>query len=110
MKIIGIEDLRLYFTSVRSYAELAKRRDEILAYLSIIRKASDKLKTFVYPAEILTYHNEVHRLLMHSVEIADRITLRVLHREDKLGALTRSNLLRRGGELRAESRLRFLRL
>ena len=53
MKIVGIEDPGLYLASVRHYAELAERREEILEYLARIRASLDKLKRRFYPAELL---------------------------------------------------------
>ncbi|MBI4432576.1 MAG: glycogen/starch synthase [Candidatus Omnitrophica bacterium] len=55
MKMLGIEDERLYMRSLRAYAELVKKREASLAYLARIRRAVETLKRRVYPKELLDY-------------------------------------------------------
>jgi hypothetical protein len=62
MKIIGIEDQRLYDENVRVYASLAARRQPILAYLKKIQHALNKLKSKLYPKDILEYEKQTSRL------------------------------------------------
>ena len=54
-KLYGIEDMKLYFESVKRYGSLAKKRQEILQYLSRSKEALSKLKKRFYPKELLDY-------------------------------------------------------
>ena len=58
MKIVGIEDRELYMKSVRYYAELAGKRQEILDYLKLIRRSLEKLKPSLYPSELREYERK----------------------------------------------------
>jgi len=58
MKIMGIEDMPLYFNSVKNYTKLADRRQEILEYLETIQGSVDKLKSKLYPKNLLGYEKE----------------------------------------------------
>ncbi|GEM_PF-3737732 len=58
MKIMGIEDRALYLESVKAYAELAARREDILDYLKLITAALEKVKKRLYPQELLAYERE----------------------------------------------------
>ena len=49
MKIMGIEDMPLYFRSVENYGLLAGKREAILDYLKLIQRALGKLKNKFYP-------------------------------------------------------------
>lgn len=58
MKIMGLEDINLYFKSVRNYARLADKRQEILEYLKTIDNALSKVKHKLYPQELLVYEDQ----------------------------------------------------
>ncbi|MEI8344598.1 MAG: lipopolysaccharide kinase InaA family protein, partial [Candidatus Omnitrophota bacterium] len=58
MKIMGIEDMTLYFKSVETYGKLAGRRQAILEYLKTIQDGVDKIKNRLYPAELLNYEKQ----------------------------------------------------
>ena len=55
MKISGIEDMDLYYKSLRNYEKLAGQRQEILDYLKLIQNALTKLKTKLYPDTLKNY-------------------------------------------------------
>ncbi|MBI4353510.1 MAG: hypothetical protein HY593_06280, partial [Candidatus Omnitrophica bacterium] len=59
MKILGMEDIKLYFESVENYAKLAAKREAILEYLKKIKLVLEKLKRKCYPKEILSYEETV---------------------------------------------------
>ncbi|MBI2094940.1 MAG: GNAT family N-acetyltransferase [Candidatus Omnitrophica bacterium] len=55
MRIQGIEDKALYFEGLAGYAELAGKREKILASLEKIKAAVQKLKQDLYPVSLLRY-------------------------------------------------------
>ncbi len=55
MKIIGIEDKALYEEGLKYYEELADKREKVLGYLVKSRNAIEKLKTKLYPKELVDY-------------------------------------------------------
>lgn len=55
MKIMGIEDKELYMQSLKTYAELAQKRETILLNLKKVQSALDKLKKKYYPVQLLNY-------------------------------------------------------
>jgi hypothetical protein len=52
---MGLENIDLYLKSVQNYALLADKRKDILEYLKAIQINLEKLKTKLYPADILEY-------------------------------------------------------
>ncbi|MBI4432237.1 MAG: hypothetical protein HY592_01990 [Candidatus Omnitrophica bacterium] len=57
MKLMGLEDMPLYRESVKSYAELADKREAILNYLAQIHRSLEKLKKQYYPKKLLEYED-----------------------------------------------------
>src|SRR3989338_7775642 len=55
MKIIGIEEADLYNQGLADYQKLAEKREEVLAYLDKTRRAVEKVKSKLYPKELLEY-------------------------------------------------------
>jgi hypothetical protein len=55
MKIQGVEDMDLYFKSVRAYEKLAQKRQEAVDYLKKIQYSLQKIKNKLYPDDILAY-------------------------------------------------------
>ena len=78
MKIIGIEDLGLYLTSVDNYGKLAGKREDILQYLKTIHRVLDKLKTKYYPQELLRYEKTKPAAKNQAAEINFEVQFKAL--------------------------------
>ena len=55
MKIVGVEDPRLYDQGLEHYKALAQKREAVLAYIKKIQIGIEKVKSKVYPRELLEY-------------------------------------------------------
>lgn len=58
IKVRGVEDMKLYRESVEAYARLAARRAAALEYLGEIRAALARLKSKLYPPDLLEYEKK----------------------------------------------------
>ncbi|MFT5208221.1 MAG: hypothetical protein ACI9CF_001990, partial [Candidatus Omnitrophota bacterium] len=60
MKIIGMEDTALYDENLLSYRDIIGVRAEALAYLRQAQIAVDRLKSKMYPANLLNYDTRIN--------------------------------------------------
>jgi HEAT repeat protein/serine/threonine protein kinase len=58
MKIMGIEDKDLYYQSLEKYAAVSDQRQKAIDYLKRIQSAIQKVKTKLYPQELLDYEKQ----------------------------------------------------
>lgn len=68
MKIIGIEDMTLYFKTIQSYAKLAEKRETVLNYLKDVRSKVEKIKKRIYPQDLLDHEKEAVEQIRNEYE------------------------------------------
>jgi len=77
MKIVGVEDMKLYDVSLSNYAELAEKREEALSHIQKIGVAVEKLKNKLYPSSLKSYETSKKKGLGFESIFPELLKLRV---------------------------------